>query len=432
MKILKSEPISPFGGLNFVIKHLDQHGIGEILEESLPALPAQCRYGWRDIFYCFWSLFYCGGDCAEDLSVHFKHGWANNPLIQTPSPDRLLSRMKQLATAKQLIKSPRKGSRAHGICLNHKLIQLNLKLLKQLALLKPGETTLDFDHTMLFANKADAKMTYKKQRGYNPAVGLIHGKVVYVENRNGNLGAHILQQHSLHELFSMLNREGIQVKSFRADSASYTLDVLSVVQQHVEKIYVRARMCQPIAKAINAIENWEKVTRGSEELLRGEISFTPFTNFAEKNNCTDLLKEYRLIVTKAKRMDGQINLFTNEACNYGLILTSDWELTPDQAVQFYDQRGAAEKEFDILKNDFGWNNMPFSKIEHNTVFLLFSAMARNIYAHLIQTFSLICKGLKPNFRVKKFIFRFNCIPAKWVRSSRSWHLRVYGQYDFPT
>ena len=74
------------------------------------------------------------------------------------------------------------------------------------------------------------------------------------------------------------------------------------------------------------------------------------------------IKQYRLVVTKVKRNDNQINAFTNEAFNYSAILTNDYIKTIGDVVSFYNQRGAIEKEFDVLKNDFGWNNLPFSKL----------------------------------------------------------------------
>ncbi|MBB6681572.1 hypothetical protein H4O20_08960, partial [Aequorivita sp. 609] len=68
MKILKSNGISAFGGLNFVIEELDNKEIDKILNEALPKLGAQSKYNWRDLLYSYWSVFFCGGDCAEDLS----------------------------------------------------------------------------------------------------------------------------------------------------------------------------------------------------------------------------------------------------------------------------------------------------------------------------------------------------------------------------
>tara|TARA_R110002020_G_scaffold97708_3_gene233164 strand:+ start:581 stop:904 length:324 start_codon:yes stop_codon:yes gene_type:complete len=104
----------------------------------------------------------------------------------------------------------------------------------------------------------------------------------------------------------------------------------------------------------------------------------------------------------------------------------------DEIAYFYNQRGAIEKEFDVLKNDFGWNNLPFSKLEQNTVFLFFTAICRNLYHYIINKFSKSFKHLKANFRIKKFIFRFIAIPAKWVRSSRQDTLKIYGNIHFKT
>lgn len=76
-----------------------------------------------------------------------------------------------------------------------------------------------------------------------------------------------------------------------------------------------------------------------------------------------------------------------EAYNYSPIMTNDFEMTDDEVVYFYNARGAQEREFGILNNDFGWDKMPFSKLEQNTVFLLIMAMCRNLYAHIIEKLS---------------------------------------------
>lgn len=138
------------------------------------------------------------------------------------------------------------------------------------------------------------------------------------------------------------------------------------------------------------------------------------------------------MVTKVKRNDNQINAFTNEAFNYSAILTNDYNKSINDVVHFYNQRGAIEKEFDVLKNDFGWNNLSFSKLEQNTVFMIFTAMCRNLYHYIITLFSKRFKHLKANFRIKKIIFRFITIPAKWIKTSRQYKLKVYGDLHFKT
>ena len=190
-------------------------------------------------------------------------------------------------------------------------------------------------------------------------------------------------------------------------------------------------MNQPLSEAINQINQWERVIIGEEEAFRGTTKFIPFQPTTKKNQQASL-KPCKLVITKVKRDDGQINMFTGEAYNYNAIITNDHEISNDQIVDFYNQRGAIEKEFDVLKNDFVWDKMPFSKLAYNTVFLVFTAMCRNIYSYIIKLFSRKCKNLSSRFRLKKFTFRFICIPGKWIRTARTNKLRIYGDIYFNT
>lgn len=383
MKVISSKQISPFGGLNFVIKAFDELSIGEILNKELPDLPKQSQYDWRDLIYSFWSIYFCGGDCIEDLSDNLKPTLSNNPFLKNCSPDSLLKRMKELAITPEEFSTPR-GKSLHQFSFNNKLNELNIKLLNKLSENKVSENPviLDYDNTLIFTEKSDAKMTYKKEFGYAPGVGIIGDKVVYVENRNGNSDAQTLQQDTLARMFSLLKKQKVKVDVFRADSGSYQLSTLLEIMKNVDRFYVKARMNAQLYTAINAAENWKKVEIDGEDAYRTSVTFLPFKRASSRLNYNQPLKQYRYVVTKVKRRDGQINLFTGEDCIYSAIITNDEDLNDNQIVCFYNQRGKIEREFDVLKNDFGWSNLPFSKLEQNTVFLLFTAICKNIYSYI--------------------------------------------------
>ena len=428
MKIHNSSAITPFGGLNFVIKEAIDLNINTLLSSNLPRLPQQCKYNWFDILMSYWSVFFCGGDCAEDLAINLKNGLNNNPYINIPSPDRVLERIKSLSDSTQICTANR-GEKEHQFSLAEGLNRLNLRMLSLLPGFNKTNVVLDYDNTLIFTEKADARMTYKKSNGYFPGVGMIGKHVVYVENRNGNSSAHVMQHETIERMAALLREAGITIDVIRADSASYTYDIIKSMEKTAKRIFIKARMSEPLEKAIADIKEWKEVKLGDEILFRGSTTFTPFIRFARGNqDKTGSLNEYRLVVTKEARKDGQINLFTGEAFNYSPIMTNDFDKTDDEVVFFYNARGAQEKEFDELKNDFGWNKMPFSKMEQNTVFLLFMAMCKNLYAHMIVRFSEKIKSLSPHFRIKTFIFRFICIPAKWTVSGRTRHLILYGSH----
>jgi len=431
MKVQNSLPVSPFGGLNFVLDEFDKKGVGKFINQSMPTLAAQSKYSWKDILYSFWSVFFCGGDCAEDLSGNFSTSFKGNPLMSIPSPDRVLGRIKELAVPKEFFETAR-GEKVHEISTNNFLTDINLGLIKNLGLVNKDNIILDYDNTIIFTEKADAKVTYKKGFGYCPGVALIGNTVAYIENRNGNTPAQTLQEDTLNRMFLALASKGLKVKKFRADGASYKLKTLSIACKYADKIYIRACKDPVVMKAIPSITEWQKIeTENGIEYL-GSTEYTPFKKRAKEHKLEYLLQPYRLVVTKTKNCDGQLNLFTGEAFDYSAIVTNDYHSSSQEIVLFYNQRGAAEKEFDILKNDFGWAKMPFSKLEQNTVYLLLCAMCRNLYKYIITLFSQRITNLKANFRIKKFIFRFISIPGKWVKSGGSLKMRLYGAYDFKT
>ena len=431
MKILNSHTISSFGGLNFVLEELDTIGISNILNSVLPKLPKQSKYTWKDIILSYWSIIFCGGDCAEDIAINLRCGLKNNPFLKLPSPDRLLERLKNLSEPSIMVRKNRSDI-FNELSYNKPLNDLNIRILKKLSLIKNKEVVLDYDNTFVYTKKADAKRTYTKGFGYCPGVGLIGSNIVYVENRNGNCAPHTLQEETLERMFELLEKHNIKVDVFRADAASYQFSTINTVNKYVNKFFIRAKVDERVSDAIRMIENWVEVKIDGEICYRGSTTFIPFTNTARRFKQNTLLKECRLVVTKQARWDGQLNLFTGEACNYSPILTNDFDKSEDEVVILYNQRGKEEREFDILKNDFAWNKLPFSKLEQNTVFLLITAMCRNIYTYLIQIFSGIHKTLHQHYRLKKFIFRFICIPAKWVKSGRSRKLRLYGSLAFKT
>ncbi|MFC1226810.1 IS1380 family transposase, partial [Pedobacter sp. BG31] len=83
-------------------------------------------------------------------------------------------------------------------CTNRTLENFNLEVLKKIGVLDSGELTLDYDNTIIFNEKQDSQMTYKRDYGYQPGVCTINEQfVLYIENRNGNSDAKSFQRDTL-------------------------------------------------------------------------------------------------------------------------------------------------------------------------------------------------------------------------------------------
>ena len=101
----------------------------------------------------------------------------------------------------------------------------------------------------------------------------------------------------------------------------------------------------------------------------------------------------------------------------------------EEIVEFYNKRGAKERIFDDLNNSFGWNRLPKSFMNENTVFLLITALIRNFYQFLVQAKDLKSFGLTPTSRLKDFTFKFINVPAKWIKTARQFVLNIYTEQN---
>lgn len=423
MKVIKSNEISAFGGINFVFDFLNKQNINKLLKNNLPQINPNSLYSWKDLFYSFLAIYFCGGDCMEDLHTNLRTHFKNNPFVKIPSPDTVLRRMSSLATNKETCFTKR-GVIEHEFSTNNCLFNLNIEILNELGVFKSKELVFDYDNTIIFNEKIDSKMTYKRDYGYQPGVCTLNEKfILYIENRNGNSDAKSFQADTLNRIFeSIKSHKSKKVCHFRADAASYQYDVINLLEKEVDYFYIGCRNSY-IEKYFSQIQNWVTTSNQFGELEIGSIMIRPFCNQAIKNNKKPLT--YRLVVKRTPSKDGQINLITQDAFEYRAILTNNFEMNNIEIANFYAKRGNMERQFDILKNDFGWQKLPFSSLNKNLVFLYLSAICRNLYNNIIEYFSAKHKNLKPIYRIKKFIFRFIILPAKWIKQSRQLKLKVY-------
>ncbi len=98
-----------------------------------------------------------------------------------------------------------------------------------------------------------------------------------------------------------------------------------------------------------------------------------------------------------------------------------------EVIGFYNQRGAKEKLFDQMDNDFGWHYLPKGTLRENTVFMILTAIIRNFFCLLLQNSKLRAFGVYATTRMKAFINRVVSVAAKWTRSSRTDILCIYTQ-----
>ena len=369
-------------------------------------------YQFSEIVRSLSSVYFCGGDCVEDVTSHLMPHLSLHPSLRTCSSDTILRGISELATANTTYVSD--TGKSYDFNTATKLNSLLVKALKNTGQLVAGESyDLDFDHQFIETEKYDAKMTYKKFTGYSPGVAVIGDLIVGIENRDGNANVRFHQQDTLERIYSNLESENIHIKRSRMDCGSCSREIVETVEKHSELFYIRANRCGSLYDSLLALLGWQR------EQING-IGYELNSIIVEKLEG----KAYRLVIQRERRLDGEQDLWEGEY-TYRCILTNDYTSTNREIVEFYNLRGGKERIFDDMNNGFGWARLPKSFIAENTVFLLLTAMIRNFYKFLMGRIDAKAFGLEKCSRIKAFVFKFISVPAKWIRTARHYELNIY-------
>jgi len=418
-----ADKITPFGGINFCLDSFHSSGLAGVIDRQLGDRGGATGFSYSEIMGNLMGVFFAGGDCAEDLAAHLSGPLGEVKGMALCSPDTLLRGIKELACPSQELAGSDSGV-THQFNINAPLNDLLAGALRRTGQLEAGKPyDLDYDNQVIPTEKWDAAPTYKKRAGYQPAVASIDNMPVYIEGRGGNSPAKYKQAETLQRVFTHLKDQQVTIGRFRADSASYQKNVVTVVEDNSATFYIRAKRSAGMEEQIGQLpeENWKPVRLGAQQMeVAGLDDWRPFGG----------ARSYRLVVSRIPRDDRQTDVFSGQAYTWRATLTNDTDRAAEDIIAFYNERGNSERLFDIMNNDFGWSRLPCSFLSENTAFMILSAIIANFYRYIISTYSESIRWLKATFRLKKFIFRFITVPAKWIRTGRRHVLKLYTAKDY--
>lgn len=416
MKITYSnENINSFGGINLADEIIGNTCVYQIINEELGERGAKATYSYADLVRSYFLMTLCGGECAEDITEHLRKELQQIKGFQVCSADTLLRMQKELSTPKETHTSV--TGIVHDFNVNTKLNELMVKLLVVSNQIDPRQKDyiFDYDNQFIPTDKYDSKRSYKKADGYFPGIATIGNHPVYIENRNGNSNVKYKQDETLKHAYSILAKFGIKPKYSRMDCGSFDKTVIPVVEDNSEYFFIRAQRCANLYNKIKEADQWQDVEIGFKKYQIKSIKYSPF----------GWDKTYRYVISREKRQDNQGDLFTGDAFKYRAIMTNETDMSDLEVILFYNARGESERVFDEMNNDFHWKKMPFSFLEQNTVFLIMMAICRNLFHFLTDFISKKLNFIEPNFRLKKFIFRFMVVPSKWIKRGGQQILKLF-------
>lgn len=407
----------PFGGIFSVIRQFSP--IERLIDAELGLRVKAFGYQYSEIVRTMMCTYLCGGDRVEDAKI-YQEGIEYMPGMNLCSPDTVLRAINELSTDN--ITYTAGSGKSYDFNSAEKLNDVMVKAAMAQGLVRPGRGyVLDFDHEFLEAEKLDAKFSYKGFRGYSPGVAVLTDMctgddvIVGVENRDGNANVKFHQTDTLDRVFDRLDRHGLWATKVRCDCGSYSNEIIGTIMRHCHKFYIRANMYEALRESLREHTDWKKTNVGDQEM---EVLSLPFVSIEGIDHC-------RLVVQRTARPQGEAPDLFDGNWVYRAILTNDWDADEEEIIEFYNQRGAKEKIFDQLDNDFGWNYLPKSFMNQNAVFMVLTSMIRNFYCGMLRHKEFGKMGLDRRSRVKSFISKFLAVPAKWTRHARGYVLNLF-------
>ena len=102
----KSEKISAFGGIFFVLDKFDRI-LSSVIDSHLGLRSTLTGYQYSEIIRAVFSVFCCCGDCMEYLNLYLKDVLSERPHTRVPSADTVLRGIEGPATEKPTIRQHR-------------------------------------------------------------------------------------------------------------------------------------------------------------------------------------------------------------------------------------------------------------------------------------------------------------------------------------
>lgn len=196
---IKSEKLSPFGGIFSIMEQFDSN-LSSVIDSTLGMRCRLYGYQYSEIIRSLMSVYFCGGSCIEDVTTHLMYHLSLHPTLRTCSADTILRAIKELT--QDNISYTSDTGKTYDFNTADKLNTLLLNCLLSTGQLKEGEGyDVDFDHQFIEAEKYDAKPTYKKFLGYRPGVAVIGDLIVGIENSDGNTNVCFHQMGTLKRFF---------------------------------------------------------------------------------------------------------------------------------------------------------------------------------------------------------------------------------------
>lgn len=234
-----------------------------------------------------------------------------------------------------------------------------------------SEYTLIVDPTFIFADKADAVMTYEGSKGYRPVVCILAelGIVIAHEFRAGNNNGGRAQ--IIRKAFDSMPA-GKKISVVLADSEYYASDVIGLIEERGARFAIAARMDRAVREVVGSMTDWREY-RDSHGVSCGK-------QIAESVHAmNDGSGAFRLVCLRSEREQGDLL----EGRYFHHAIATNMDAIPAEEVTYgYNGRAQVENVIRELKSGFGLDGVPSGEFSANAMWFGLGVLAYNLYCAL--------------------------------------------------
>lgn len=366
---INNEKYMPYGGIYFVIREFLLK-MSPIIDGYLGLRSRLIGYQYSEISLAMLCNFLCGGDRTEDI-YRIHDMIEQKPGLRICSPDTVLRAMTELSVEDTVYTAD--SGKEYRFNTSEHLNGLLVYAAVMSGMLHPGEQyDFDFDHEFLASGTWDALPTYKGHDGYSPACAVLTSLrenldiIAGIENRDGNAMVKFHQEDTLMRILLNIIEQGIRIRYARVDCGSYSKEVVRLLMEHSERIFVRAEMTKTLRGKLHSADiQWRKAELNYQQI---EVTSLPFDGLDGE------IKGCRLVVQRQHKGTG---------------------VQPD----CFEEGGD-----DVY---------------------VYRAMLRNFYRQLLMNNALRAFGIWCTTRMKAFTAKVITVVARWTKGGRRDILTLY-------
>lgn len=282
------------------------------------------------------------------------------------------------------------------------------------------DVIIDSDSTIVETKgkqEASAFISHYNAVGYHPLVVTEYNSKLLLSSmlRTGSAYSSNGIIGEMQTIMAHLNNNG-HIR-FRGDSAFYDSDLLAYFEEISVRYYIRAKGFKALKRA--TLED----LASKDEFVSEKYDYAhPYYGETQYKIGKSNIK--RRIVYKAYWVDedGQLRLLPEIYA----IVTNDTESTPEEAMKFYEKRGATENFNKEFKGDFHAGTLSHQKFLENELEFLLCSLSYNLF-HMFQ--DTVLTGEDRKLTMNKFRLLFQKIAVRVSHHARKVNLAFSSAYS---